>query len=189
MFEFDLEQVFPGLILGDQTGYALAKAIAAGLHDFLDAVGEGLKVTQDIAEMPEWRLDEMAWELGCLYDYNADIEQKRAWIENAVPLYSIRGTPRSIVEYLAGYFGGAAVEENWQYSGSPFHFRVTVAGELNPENDAWMQQAVAIAKNVRSVLDSFSVGAETAIVISAETYNVNVPYRMCGTFNAGTGEG
>ena len=59
----------------------------------------GVKCLADYETMPEWRLDEIAWETGCLYDYKADIDSKRQWIKNAIALYSIFGTPKAAKQF------------------------------------------------------------------------------------------
>lgn len=165
--KFDLIRIVPKFILRDRNGYAIAKAMEAALNFFLEKSQEGLDTLQNVDKMPEWRLDEMAWEMNCLYDETADLEVKREWIRNAIPLYSIWGTKASVAEYLKGYFGEIEVEENWQYAGDPFHFRVTVGGEWTPENEAWARRAIEQAKNVRSVLDDFRIGCLCKFAILA----------------------
>lgn len=168
MFTFDVTKHVPRFLLEDKNGYALAKAIEAGIQIMNDTIQQGVNCIYDYDTMPEWRLDELAWETNCLYDYNADIATKRQWIKNAIPLYRLFGTPRAVYQYIASYFGGMDLEENWQYDGQPYHFRVTVEGEWTPENEAWARKAIAAAKNVRSVLDSLRIGAKCHIGIVAE---------------------
>ena len=110
----------------------------------------------------------MAWELGCLYDHNANIETKRRWIKDATPLYSALGTPQAIYNFLEGFFDQVELEEHWQYAGDPFHFRVTVSGEWNDANEAWLRRAIEASKNVRSVLDDIALGSGTTIIVSGE---------------------
>ena len=164
---FDLRRIIPRFILLDKNGFAMAKAIEAALKYFLAKSQEGLDTLQNVDKMPEWRLDEMAWEMNCLYDETADVAIKREWIKNAIPLYSIWGTKASVLEYLKGYFGEIELEENWQYEGDPFHFRVTVGGEWTPENEAWARKAIERAKNVRSVLDDMRIGCRAYFAIEA----------------------
>lgn len=168
MIEFSIKDLFPNFILADKNGYAMAKAIEAGLKYMVSHVQTGLEVLQDVEKMPEWRLDEMAWELGCLYDYNANIEAKRRWIRDATPLAAALGTPQAIYNYLEGYFDEVELEEYWQYGGEPFHFRVTVSGKWTAESEAWARKAIAASQNVRSILDDFSVGSGTRIIIRGE---------------------
>jgi len=168
MLTFDIARLFPRFLLNDKNGYAMAKAIEAGLKYFLEKCQDGLDCVQNVDKMPEWRLDEMAWELNCLYDYHADIESKRKWIRDAIPLFASYGTVSAIYNFLTGYFDGIEVEEFWQYNGNPFHFRVTVEGEWTPENEAWARRAIAESKNVRSVLDGLNIGCHSFIGLTAE---------------------
>lgn len=168
MFTFDVTKHVPRFLLEDKNGYALAKAIEAGVQMMNDTIQQGVNCIFDYDTMPEWRLDELAWELNCLYDYNADIATKRQWIKDAIPLYRLFGTPQAVYRYIASYFGDMDLEESWQYDGDPYHFRVTVEGAWTPENEAWARKAIAAAKNVRSVLDSLRIGSKCFIGISAE---------------------
>ena len=77
MIDFSIMQLFPDFLLADKNGFAMAKAIEKALQIMCDTVQTGVDTVQNVDKMPEWRLDEMAWELGCLYDYNASIDAKR----------------------------------------------------------------------------------------------------------------
>lgn len=168
MIDFTIHQLFPDFILADKNGYAMAKAIERALQIMCSTIQTGVDNLQDIDKMPEWRLDEMAWELGCLYDHNANIETKRRWIKDATPLYSALGTPQAIYNFIEGFFDQVEFEEHWQYAGDPFHFRVTVSGEWNDANEAWLRRAIEASKNVRSVLDDIALGSGTTIIVSGE---------------------
>ena len=168
MIDFTIHQLFPDFILADKNGYAMARAIERALQIMCSTIQTGVDNLQDIDKMPEWRLDEMAWELGCLYDHNANIETKRRWIKDATPLYSTLGTPQAIYNFLEGFFDQVELEEHWQYTGEPFHFRVTVSGEWNDANEAWLRRAIEASKNVRSVLDDIAIGSGTTIKVHAE---------------------
>ena len=157
MFPFDAEKFVPRFILQDKNGYALAKAIEAGINTMNAAVVKGVQCISDYGTMPEWRLDEIAWETGCLYDYKANITSKREWIKNAIALYSSFGTPKAARSFMDGYFGSSAtLEENWQYGGEPYHFRLRFTDTFLPENAKEAVATIENVKNVRSVLDAFS---------------------------------
>lgn len=167
MITYDIYQLFPKFILRDKNGYAMAKAIQAGLDYFLKKCQDGIDTVLNVDKMPEWRLDEMAWEYNIPYDYTARIEQKREWVRKAIPMYRILGTKEAILQYLEGYFGEVEVEENWQYSGDPFHFRVTVGGEWTPDTEDWATEAVNRVKSLRSILDDMRIGCRASIAITA----------------------
>lgn len=176
MTELDIARMVPQFILQDKNGFALAKAIETGLSAFMTAVQDGVSTILDPDKMPEWRLDEMAWEMGGLYDYNATVEEKRVWIKEAVPLYESYGTATAIEKYLKGYFHDAEVEENWQYNGQPYHFRVTVNGEMTDTKMRIAQKAAETLKNVRSVMDNISIGKIAGIEMRVETDYFHVDY-------------
>ncbi len=163
MFTINIAQWVPKFILGDKNGYALAKAIEAGLQKMNDVVLEGFECITNYDTMPEWRLDELAWEYNILYDYAAPVESKRDWIRNAVNYYSIYGTPAAITAYLGGVFDSVVVQEWWEYGADPYHFQVVVTGEWSEAADDWARKAVAAVQNTRSVLDTiiFNAGSVT----------------------------
>lgn len=181
MIEFTITQLFPDFLLADKNGFAMAKAIERALQIMYETVQTGVDIVQNVEKMPEWRLDEMAWELGCLYDYSASVDSKRKWIRDATPLCASYGTPQAIYNFLEGFFDSVEVEENWQYGGEPFHFRVSVSGKWTDANEAWARMAIAAAKNVRSVLDSFSAGTSAVLNVHGEGKALaRFPYIMAG---------
>ena len=170
-------QIFPRFILEDKDGFAMCKALEAGMKYFLEKCQDGLNLILDVDEMPEWRLDELAWEYNILYDYDADVEIKRKWIANAMKFYSIYGTPAGIVQYLKAAFDNASIEEWTEYGGDPYHFRVNTTGEWSVENDAWARKSIAAVKNVRSVLDAITFNAgdvETTILTLAAPCGITI---------------
>lgn len=174
---FDIGRMLPRFIMNDRNGRALAKAIEHIFQAVADAAERGIEILQDVQKMPEWRLDERANELACLYDFDASIEKKRYWIENATYLYTVYGTPQAIYNFLEGFFQNIQVEEFWEYGGEPFHFRVTVSGgDYNAASIAWAQKAIQNVKNVRSILDDVTIDSSSEILVSGETDYFQVPY-------------
>lgn len=149
---FDIADLVPRYILKDKNGWALAKAIEAGMKYVAKAAEDGIDTIMNPDKMPEWRLDELAKELNILYLYEADIEDKREWIKNAYNSYRIYGTAEGVRQYLKIYFSESSITEFWEFSGDPFKFDVAVTGVRSDENEAWIRAAVAKAKNVRSEL-------------------------------------
>lgn len=162
MLTIDIRRWLPKFILGDKNGYAVAKAIEAGLQRMNDAVLQGFKLIADYDSMPEWRLDELAWEYDLLYDYSADIETKRAWVAGALPSYRLHGTPGGVVRYLNAVYDGVRVEEWFEYGGEPYHFRVKIADTYSEETLAWVRKSIEVAQNLRSVLDAVIFEGESA---------------------------
>ena len=156
MMDFDIKGLVPRFIWNDRNGHALCKAMEAGLNDFLDVCRLGLDTWGNVENMPEWRLDEMAWEYNIPYDYTAETSVKRSWIAGVFQLSRMYGTSEGIRQYMGGYFDETTLEENWEYGGDPFHFRALFSGSWTPESVAWATTAINAIKNVRSVLDSYT---------------------------------
>ena len=154
---FTIDELVPRFIMADKNGRAVAKAIEKAFQYVAGATEDGLDIILDVDKMPEWRLDEMAWELNCLYDYHSDIGEKREWIRNATPYYLRHGTPKGVEQYLAPYFGEVDIQEFWKYGGDPFHFRVNLEGTLTEESMKWAAEAIYKSKNVRSILDAILI--------------------------------
>ena len=169
MIDVKLDQLLPRFLLNDKNGHALSKAIEAGARYAMCVMKQGVELLASVDDMPEWRLDELAWEFNSLYDFGADIETKRRWIREAAPTYSIYGTPAAIYQFLEGMFDEIEVEEWWQYGADPYHFQVILSGEWTDEKESWARRAVETAKNVRSICDDIGVGGRRNINISIET--------------------
>ena len=140
----------------------------------------------DHEAMPEWALDEKAWENAILYDYSAAIETKRQWVKEAVPTRRLYGTAYIIYRYLQSVFDIVEIEEWWQYGGNPYLFRVTVSGEWSAAREAWVRTVIGTAKNVRSELDTLGLGSIARIRIDASRAYWLVVYPMTGELEAGT---
>lgn len=159
MFTFDIEKWLPKFILADKNGYALAKAIEAGLQKMNDIIEDGVKCIYDVDTMPEWRLDELAREYNLVFDYSASVDVKREWIRNAEQFASSYGTKHGVELFLAARFQKAEVVEWPEYDGDPYHFSVNLAGQYTEENDAWAKKVLEKLKNVRSVVDEVNFNA------------------------------
>lgn len=155
MITFSIKQLFPAFILADPNGYALARAIEAGMKYFLDRCQEGLDNLTDYDSMPEWRLDELAWENNVTwYDSTATLEEKRQTIKDARDIYARLGTPEAVLVAFNGVYGAGQVQEWWEYDGDPGHFRIfTVSETVMTEDYERFVRIVNAVKNVRSVLD------------------------------------
>ena len=104
------------------------KGLAEGTDEVTRALAARIKLMSrwnQIDQLDEQTLDEMAWELNIQwYDSTASIEAKRAVIRNSDLVYSKLGTPYAVAQIIADYFGTGEVREWYQYGGKPYHFKV-----------------------------------------------------------------
>lgn len=161
MIEFDAARLFPRFLLNDKNGYAMAKAIERALRILCDTVQRSLDVLQDVEKMPEWRLDEMAWEMNLpWYEYDQDIQGKRNQILSATQVYAQLGTTAAVERVIQDIYGSGYVEEWFQYHGDAFSFQVyTDNFSALQENRAKFLRVIDQVKNVRSVLDNIYYAA------------------------------
>lgn len=156
MLDIDISRLFPKYLLSDRNGYAMACAIGKALEIIDAKVSEGLDTLQNVDAMPEWRLNELAWEYNLTwYDYNADIMEKRAQIAGAMEYYNRLGTPDAVRRAISDVFGGGQVEEWFTYGGDPYHFRVTTSDmSALYEKRAKFMKIINAVKPLRSTLDN-----------------------------------
>ena len=167
MIKFDVMKNVPKFILRDKNGYAIAKAIQAGIQMMNDIVEEGVSYINDPDAMPEWRLDELGWEYGILYDSLQPADVKRKWIGDALENYKKYGTLGALREYLTAVFDTVKIEEASTYAGDPYHFRISVEGDYSMANRDLIYKAIETVGNVRSVCDGVTYGAVTADTVYA----------------------
>ena len=160
MIEFEVEKHIPRFIHDDREGYAVAKAIEAGVQIANGIIENTIKCLFDYDFMPEWRLDELAWETSALYDYDADIGVKREWIRNAKSNFQIIGTPYALKNFLEAKFTFVQVVEWFDYGGDPYHFKIISADAWSQEKNDWALKAVEMAKNLRTTLDEIVFGGD-----------------------------
>lgn len=107
-------------------------------------------------ELSETLVDELAWEYHVdFYKPDLPIEKKRALVRKAIAWHRIKGTPAAVESVCTAVFQSASVEENWQYGGEPYHFKVKVIKEPVPNERVidMLIDAINATKNTRSWLD------------------------------------
>lgn len=164
MFEVDIRKLVPKFILGDANGYAIAKAMEAGLNYMNEVIENSVSMAYDFDNVPEWRLDEIAREYDCPYIFSADIAKKRYWIKNALITSRRLGTPSAIKTSLAPYLGEVVVNE------LPNHHFEVYGRDYNSANESEIMELIGMTQNVRSTLDGMSNLYSTGnIILNAES--------------------
>lgn len=163
MFEVDIRKLVPKFILGDANGYAIAKALEAGLNYMNEVIENSVSMAYDFDNVPEWRLDEIAREYDCPYIFSADIDKKRYWIKNALPTSRRLGTPSAIKTSLVPYIGEVILNE------LPDHHFEVYGRDYNSSDTSEIMELIGMVKNVRSVLDGMNAYSSGNIIVNAES--------------------
>ena len=104
------------------------QGLSAGIDSIIPQVVaelEKLSTWDRIDTLSEGELDELAWELNILwYDKGATIDVKRNIVRGSDEIYKKLGTKWAVENVISTYFGEGYIEEWFQYSGDPGHFRV-----------------------------------------------------------------
>lgn len=140
----DITPFVPRFILNDRIGYAMAKALEAGINYMLDVAALGRNTLYNVDEMPEWRLDELASEYNVPYDFSASVDVKRSVIRNVGYLSRMIGTASGLETYLSGIYPGVQAEPGTM----PFTFFVYLP-EGAGDNEAWLSFVLSHYKMAR----------------------------------------
>lgn len=123
--EADLVRLLPLFMQRDEASGGIAQGVNQFVAD-MDRFSPILRKWDQIDNMSDRELDEMAWELAVLwYDTAAPIETKRRLIKNSDLVYSSLGTKWAVQEVVSSYLGDASVIEFWEYEGGrPHYFKI-----------------------------------------------------------------
>ena len=154
-----LAEQIPLFLRSDNNGAAMAAAITAGLVKYQSDMMSANAMLHDPDAMPEWRLDEAAWEWNMAwYDHAMPIEVKREMVRRVEEIRAGSGTPGLLQRMLETVFEAVGVLED--YDGhEPYHFMVEMTGNRAGEAQSWAIRAVEAFKPLTRVLDGIIVNA------------------------------
>lgn len=130
----------------------------------------------EIEQVPEPVLDLMAVEANTQY-YSQSLPRKtkERLIMQTLVWYMRAGTPSVLDEFLKTVLAGGYIEEWFQYSGSPYHFKAYARAyedrAIKPGYGTEIKQQLNAYKNARSFLESFAFILTTEILEDIEYSN------------------
>jgi hypothetical protein len=115
---------------------------------------------KSIDSLLEDELDELAWELNIAwYLPGASIPEKRQIIKESDIVSATLGTKYAVEEVVKTYFGTGRVQEWFEYSGTPFHFRIYTSNPtVETSRQAEFLRILNIVKRKTAVLDEIIMG-------------------------------
>lgn len=175
MIQVDISHLVPAFLMNDRNGYAIAKAIERGLQIFCKVVQDAIDTAIDVDKMPEWMLNELAWEQNIeWWDLDYSLEEKRKTIKDCRNVYLTIGTKAAVETAISAIYPDTKVSEWWEYGGDPFHFKLLLNAtyeNIDPKKHSRVLQKLDCYKNLRSVLDDieyFDAGATSMHYVGAE---------------------
>ncbi len=141
-----------------------------------------------IDNLPEDVLDILAQDLKVdWYDYNAEIEVKRRTIKDNWHVHKKMGTKSAVETAVSDVWPTSVVEEWFDYSGDPYHFRVALgADQSDPDHPIHVDTVldkVKLFKPVRAVMDDDKpiIRVQCGIVVHTSRYMQQYNVIACGT--------
>jgi len=156
----ELDKLIPSFMREDKN----FKAICYALEEEIKLLYEQtnlIKLYQNIDNLPEEILDELAWQFNAIeYSKTYSIDVKRNLIKNCLSTHHKRGTVAAVEEVASRIFGNATVTEWFEYGGEPYHFKVHTANvSTSDEMIIEFNRVIKQTQNIRSHLEE--VIAET----------------------------
>lgn len=166
--DLELVKLLPQFMRDD----AAVKGLAAGVEEVvkgLSASVAALSTWDHIDSLPESELDELAWELNIQwYDTGANIDVKRDLIKNSDKVFQRLGTKWAVENIIKSYFGEGHIEEWFEYSGEPGHFRVISTNPaLNNERLAEFLNLLNKVKRASAKLDGIFITIGGQMIMAA----------------------
>ena|GEM_PF-1084295 len=153
-----LSEILPPSITADKKILATAQALDAELENLSACVKEVLHLPR-LNELSSDVLDYLAyqWHVDG-YDASFDAETKRNMIKESIYLHRIKGTPAAVELAAKSMLSDAVVEENWEYGGKPYFFRIIASGlKYYGDDGEKFLRVIYAAKNVRSWLEEITI--------------------------------
>jgi Phage tail protein (Tail_P2_I) len=193
IFHDDQTQATPEVVFQNPSFAALTKAFTEALQEFLRHVDmtdlDELRMKARIPNLPEDRLNH----LGLLdfravgFDTAMNADLRRRLVMSACDDNAHLGTPASVEKLVNLVFGHAIVEENWQYGGAPFRFRIrTTDPVIDPARVHILNQAILATKPISRWPDPVARTRDTGddiLYVGAALFRVRV--RRVGRADAG----
>lgn len=156
--ETNLMELIPVFMKSD----GAVQGLVNGLNPLIQAIAANIKklrVWDQIDEMSEDELDQLAWELDIdWYNQKADIATKRTMIKQSDLMHARRGTKWAVEQLIAAYFGDGEVREWFEYGGEPYRFKILTSNpSVTQELATQFQRAIDSSSNVRSWLDTILI--------------------------------
>ena len=152
--ELDFLRLLPAFMRDDEAAIALSKA----MNKLISEPGSripSIRTWDEIDNMSEAELDELAWELDVdWYDSTGmSLEEKRETLKLAQQIKRKRGTKWAVERLISAYFGEGYVMEWYEMYGTPYTFvALTTNTHTDAHNFEKFVEAVKAAKNARSHL-------------------------------------
>lgn len=150
-----LLKILPKNISADNNIQELSSVLDDELQKICKVV-DNLNLIDKIDVLPEEIVNLLAWQWHVdYYDNTLPLQNKRRLVKESIRVHKTKGTAWAVENVVKSALGDSCVEEWYEYSGEPYHFRLTniTADIAGPKTLEQLMRAIDSVKNVRSTLD------------------------------------
>lgn len=153
IFKPSIRKILPSSISNDRKVLAAAEALDLELKKLSAEIKNVLHLPR-LEELSGEVLDHLAAQYHCdFYSTEFSDAVKRNQIRETIFWHRIKGTPRGVEKAVSTFMVNAKVEENWEYGGEPYFFRIVTKGLKYLTDESEFLRLVYDSKNVRSWLE------------------------------------
>lgn len=168
MADYGLFDIMPENLLEDEHIRKITEVIDAALKDIYPETAYPALISR-IDELDSDTVDALAWQWHV--DFYADdlpLKVRRELVKKSIDYHRHMGTNYAVDGVIKTCFQNAEVQENWEYGGKPYCFKVVTiyAGIPDDGEIKRIVQAINSVKNKRSWLDGLS-------------FKRNIPLKRC----------
>ncbi len=155
MANYGLLDIVPENLLEDKHIRKITEVIDAALKDIYPETAYPALISR-IDELDSDTIDSLAWQWHVdFYDEDLSLEVRRELVKKSIDYHRHMGTNYAVDGVIKTCFQNAEIQENWEYGGNPYCFKVITIHAGIPDEDELgrIVQAINSVKNTRSSLD------------------------------------
>ena len=155
MANYGLLDIMPENLLEDEHIRKITEVIDAALKDIYPETAYPALISR-IDELDSDTIDSLAWQWHVdFYDEDLPLEVRRELVKKSIDYHRHMGTNYAVDGVIKTCFQNAEIQENWEYGGNPYCFKVITIHAGIPDEDELgrIVQAINSVKNTRSSLD------------------------------------
>ena len=155
MANYGLLDIVPENLLEDKHIRKITEVIDAALKDIYPETAYPALISR-IDELDSDTIDSLAWQWHVeFYDEDLSLEVRRELVKKSIDYHRHMGTNYAVDGVIKTCFQNAEIQENWEYVGNPYCFKVITIHAGIPDEDELgrIVQAINSVKNTRSSLD------------------------------------
>lgn len=155
MANYGLLDIVPENLLEDKHIRKITEVIDAALKDIYPETAYPALISR-IDELDSDTIDSLAWQWHVdFYDEDLSLEVRRELVKKSIDYHRHMGTNYAVDGVIKTCFQNAEIQENWEYGGNPYCFKVIIIHAGIPDEDELgrIVQAINSVKNTRSSLD------------------------------------